>query len=83
MVAQPAQYRWSAYLALGGDPARQAAAYAELCKRPVEANELEEIRKATRSGYPLGSKRRPRGRPRAVTPENGDCHHLDFDFEKW
>jgi len=72
-----------AYLALGGDPTRQASAYAALCNTPLDAKELDEIRKATRSGHAIGAERRPRGRPKAVTEENGDCHHLDLDFEKW
>ena len=70
-----------AYLALGSDAAHQATAYAELSKTPLEAAELDEIRKATRNGYAIGTKRPPRGRPKVVAPENGDCHQ--FDFEKW
>jgi putative transposase len=55
-----------AYVALAADPAARAALYAELCGSPLARSELDEIRKATRSGQSMGAARRPRGRPQKM-----------------
>jgi putative transposase len=52
----------AAYLALAVGPAERAANYAALCYTSLQQNVLDDIRKATRGGYPLGTPRRPRGR---------------------
>jgi putative transposase len=52
-----------AYEALGDDVAQRASAYAGLFDRPIERTMINEIRKATRGGYPLGVQRKSRGRP--------------------
>ena len=54
-----------AYAALGTDGGTRATAYAALFDLPLEQTVIDEIRKATRGGYVVGSLRRPRGRPRA------------------
>jgi len=53
-----------AYAALSADPGQRARAYADLCDEPLESKVIDEIRKATRRGYMVGARRRPRGRPR-------------------
>jgi putative transposase len=57
----------AAYLALATDNTRRAAAYAALCNTSLDRGLVENIRKATRGGYPIGATRRPRGRPKMVT----------------
>jgi putative transposase len=52
----------AAYLALAAGPAERAASYAALCSTSLEQNVLDDIRKATRGGYSMGTPRRPRGR---------------------
>jgi putative transposase len=52
----------AAYLALAAGPAERAASYAALCNTSLEQNVLDDIRKATRGGYSMGTPRRPRGR---------------------
>ena len=51
-----------AYLALAVDHAERAASYASLCNASLEQSVLDDIRKATRGGYSMGTPRRPRGR---------------------
>jgi len=58
MVEHPGEYRWSSYRANAGGPR------ASLCATPLEADVLNDIRKATRGGYVMGAKRRLRGRPK-------------------
>ncbi len=53
-----------AYVGLGEDDERRRLAYRELCEQPLQAQAIDEIRKATRGGYVVGTPRRPRGRPR-------------------
>ena len=53
----------AAYAAIAVDPQQRAAAYRELCDEPLEEEMIDEIRRATRRGYVVGSPRRPRGRP--------------------
>jgi putative transposase len=52
-----------AYEALGDDAAQRASAYVGLFDMPVQPTMIDEIRKATRGGYPLGVQRKSRGRP--------------------
>jgi putative transposase len=52
-----------AYEALAADAAKCGAAYAALFDTPLEPKVIDEIRKATRRGYMVGARRRPRGRP--------------------
>ena len=56
-----------AYLALATDATRRATAYETLCSSSLDKATTDEIRKATRSGYSIGTARRPRGRPKTVT----------------
>ena len=53
----------AAYLALATDAHQRAASYAALCEAVLEQNVVDDIRKATRGGYPMGEPRRRRGRP--------------------
>jgi putative transposase len=55
----------AAYAALGSETATRTNAYAALLDQPLERSVIDEIRKATRGGYVVGSRRKPRGRPRA------------------
>jgi putative transposase len=55
-----------AYVTLAADPAARAALYAELCGSPLAQSDLDEIRKATRSGQSMGAARRRRGRPQKM-----------------
>lgn len=57
----------AAYLALATDSAHRAAAYAALCNTSLDQGVIENIRKATKGGYSIGTARRPRGRPKMVT----------------
>lgn len=67
------------YLGLGNDESRRALAYQALCETPLQAEVLDEIRRATRSGHRTGAPRNPPGRPkRSSTGENGDCHQLEM-----
>ena len=67
-----------AYLGLGDDESRRTVAYQALCETPLQADVLNEIRRATRSGYRAGAPRNRPGRPkRPSTGENGDCHQLE------
>ena len=52
-----------AYLALADDQARRADVYRALCDMPLPAEEVEELRKATRRGCAVGAPARRRGRP--------------------
>jgi putative transposase len=54
-----------AYLALAEESSGRASAYRALCDMPLEQDVLDDIRKATRGGYVVGSARRRRGRPSA------------------
>ena len=49
--------------ALGNEPETRAAAYKSLCGIPIPEMDLDEIRRATRVGYVVGTKRKGRGRP--------------------
>ena len=51
------------YLALAGDPARRRRAYRSLFSWALDTKDLEEIRNASRSGRPMGTERKERGRP--------------------
>jgi putative transposase len=53
----------AAYLAISEDPERRAATYRALCAAPLSEETLADIRKATRRGYAIGTRARPRGRP--------------------
>jgi putative transposase len=55
-----------AYVALAADPAARAALYAELSGSALAQSDLDEIRRATRSGQSMGAARRPRGRPQKM-----------------
>jgi putative transposase len=54
----------SAYLELSADARRRQAAYRGLFGVPCDPTELDEIRDASLSGRAIGTKARPRGRPR-------------------
>jgi len=54
----------AAYIAIAAETERRAAAYRQLCDQPLDQKAIDEIRKASRGGYVVGSARRPRGRPR-------------------
>jgi putative transposase len=53
----------AAYDGLGLEAEQRLRAYREMCDDGVPANLLEEIRKATRVGGVIGTRRRQRGRP--------------------
>jgi putative transposase len=53
-----------AYEALATETSLRAKAYAALCDVPLDPKVVDEIRKATRRGYAIGTARKPRGRPR-------------------
>lgn len=57
----------AAYLVLATDATQRTAAYAALCNTSLDRGLIENIRKATKGGYPIGAARRPRGRPKMVT----------------
>ena len=61
LVSHPAEYPWSSYAA--NSQGRLDPTYGELLNAPLDAKLVEEIRKATRGGYVVGSQRRARGRP--------------------
>ena len=54
------------YLALSDAPECRRSAYRSLFEAGLQESIVEEIRKATRGGYRIGEKRRPRGRPPRV-----------------
>jgi putative transposase len=51
------------YLALHSDSGARTALYRELCREGIAESVAEEIRKATRLGCAIGTRRRKRGRP--------------------
>jgi putative transposase len=53
----------AAYDALGIEAEQRRRAYRNMCEEGVPARVLEEIRKATRVGCAIGTRRRQRGRP--------------------
>jgi putative transposase len=53
----------SSYLALSEAAESRRSAYRGLFEMGLQDSTLEDIRKATRGGYPMGAQRRPRGRP--------------------
>ena len=65
-----------AYEALGLDAARRASAYQGLCETALSPFLVEEIRKATRVGCVVGTRRRSRGRPPRANEKNGVCPHF-------
>ena len=52
-----------AYVGLAEKIEHRLLAYGELLNAPLDVKLVEEIRKATRGGYVVGSQRRARGRP--------------------
>ena len=54
----------AAYLSIADRVPNRATAYRALCDAPIDHEAIDQIRKATRGGYAVGSTRRPRGRPR-------------------
>ena len=56
----------SAYAGLGAERAHCISAYRALCDERLSEPLVEEIRRATRVGYPVGAQRRARGRPWAA-----------------
>jgi putative transposase len=63
------------YVALSDSPERRSFAYRALFDYGLPEAEMDEIRKATRGGYRIGERRRPRGRPRRQVDRVG----LDSD----
>jgi putative transposase len=59
------------YLALSDSPERRSAAYRTLFETALPQGQIEEIRKATRGGYRIGERRRPRGRPAQTVEKIG------------
>jgi putative transposase len=53
----------AAYLALGREGEQRSRIYRDLVASGLSASEADEIRKATRGGYAIGTQRRSRGRP--------------------
>jgi putative transposase len=51
------------YLAIGEEAQHRSTAYRTLCDIPLDQQTADQIRKATRGGYAVGSTRKPRGRP--------------------
>jgi putative transposase len=51
------------YAALSESPERRGFAYRAMFDYGLQETEMQEIRKATRGGYRIGERRRPRGRP--------------------
>lgn len=56
----------AAYIALGSDTQRRLDAYRELCGDALPDADLDDIRKATKVGCVIGTRRRGRGRPPAA-----------------
>jgi putative transposase len=54
----------SAYAAMATVGEQRQLAYRNLCEEPLDPEAIDEIRKATRGGFVVGTPRRPRGRPR-------------------
>jgi putative transposase len=52
------------YLAVARGQDCRASEYRALCDVPLDPEVIDQIRKATRGGYAIGTPRRPRGRPR-------------------
>ncbi len=52
-----------AYVSLGDEPECRESAYRCLFDTELQPTLIEEIRKATRGGYRIGDRRKPRGRP--------------------
>lgn len=52
------------YLAMARDADSRGSTYRTLFDVPLEEETVDDIRKATRGGYAIGTPRRPRGRPR-------------------
>lgn len=67
-----------AYLALAIEEQNRVAAYQALCDEPLKQETIAEIRRATHSGHRMGEPRKPRGRPKRLAQENGDCHQLEM-----
>jgi putative transposase len=63
----------AAYLALGQESEQRIRAYGDLFECAMPQTVVDDIRKATRGGYPIGLPRRPRGRP---AKGNGVRPHL-------
>jgi putative transposase len=52
------------YVAIARESESRAKEYQALCDVPLDPEVIDQIRKATRGGYAVGTSRRPRGRPR-------------------
>jgi putative transposase len=66
----------AAYEALGIDAGERASSYKDMCELGIAGSELEEIRKATRVGCAIGTRRRKRGRPSKLNEKNGVRPHF-------
>jgi putative transposase len=90
MVESAHQYGWSSHAAnargqgagfLQPHTAFEAlglAAYRDLCDAGLSDQDLDEIRRAIRSGHAIGTPRRGRGRPWKLDEKNGVCPHLSL-----
>jgi putative transposase len=72
----------SAYEALGDDRRKRAEAYRALCESAPSPIVAEEIRKATRVGHVVGTRRRSRGRPPVQMRKMGSVPILGFDQDE-
>jgi putative transposase len=66
----------AAYDGLGLESEQRSRAYKNMCDQGVPALVVEEIRKATRVGCAIGTRRRQRGRPSKLNEKNGVCPHF-------
>jgi putative transposase len=66
----------TAFEALGLAGESRARAYQDLCAAGLSNQDLDEIRRAIRSGRAIGARRRGRGRPSKLDEKNGVCPHF-------
>lgn len=64
------------YQGLGVELQQRSCAYKSLCEESVPNSVVEEIRKATRVGCAIGTRRRQRGRPSKLDEKNGVRPHF-------
>lgn len=64
-----------AYQGLEVEPERRSWAYRNLCNERLPDSMMDEIRKATRVGCAIGTRRRQRGRPSKLDEKNGVRPH--------
>lgn len=64
MRSDPLLIPHAAYSDLATNTPQRAVAYVALCDSVLDQRLIDDIRKATKSGYAVGAERKPRGRPK-------------------